>query len=159
MLSRYTAEIGTACVTAAIGLVILVGATEFGIGWGSAGPEPGAFPFYMGLLVTIASIGIIAQTIATRAGRGILALDREQAARVAGFFGPMVLFLLVAGFLGLYVATALYLMFVMWLQGGYRPWIGALTGVAVAVFFYVVLELWFRVPLAKGPLEALLGIY
>jgi hypothetical protein len=123
MLSRYTAEIGTACVTAALGLIILVGATEFGIGWGSAGPEPGAFPFYMGLLVTAASIGTIVQTIATRTGRGIVAIDREQAVRVASFFRPMVLFLIVAG------------------------------------FFYVVLELWFRVPLAKGPLEAAFGIY
>jgi hypothetical protein len=47
----------------------------------------------------------------------------------------------------------------MWLQGGYRPWLGALAGVGVAGFFYVVLELWFRVPLLKGPLENALGIY
>jgi hypothetical protein len=159
MLSREAAEIGTACATAALGLAIVFGATEFGIGWGSAGPEPGAFPFYMGLLVAGASLGIIVQTLVLRAGRGVSILDRVAAMRVASFFFPMVLFLVVAAFLGLYVATALYLLFAMWLQGGYRPWTGALTGIAVAGFFYVVLELWFRVPLAKGPLEAAFGIY
>jgi hypothetical protein len=159
MLSRYTAEIGTASATLVLGLVVVFGATEFGIGWDVSGPQPGAFPFYMGLLVVASSLGIIVQTVVTRAGRRVVALDREQAIRVATFFAPMALFVLAALVLGLYVATALYLFFVMWLQGGYRPWLGALAGVGVAGFFYVVLELWFRVPLLKGPLENALGIY
>ena len=56
MISRYTAEIGTATLTAGLGLAAVVGALEFGIGWGDAGPEPGAFPFYIGLLVIAASV-------------------------------------------------------------------------------------------------------
>lgn len=159
MISRYTAELGTASGTLALGLVVVFGATEFGIGWDTSGPQPGAFPFYMGLLVAGSSLGIIAQTLVTRSGRRVVALDRVQALRVATFFAPMVLFVLAAVFLGLYVATALYLLLVMWLQGGYRPWLGALTGIGVAAFFYVVLEVWFQVPLLKGPLEAALGIY
>ena len=159
MISRYTAELGTASATLALGLVVVFGATEFGIGWDVSGPQPGAFPFYMGLLVAAASLGIILQTAITRAGRRVVALDRTQARRVATFFAPMVLFVIGAVLLGLYVATALYLFFVMWLQGGYRPWLGALTGLGVAGFFYLVLEVWFQVPLLKGPLEAALGIY
>jgi hypothetical protein len=159
MLSRYTAEIGTATATLVLGLVIVFGATEFGIGWDVSGPQPGTFPFYMGLLVCVASLGIIAQTVVTGFGRRVVALDRAQAIRVATFFVPIVLFVLAALVLGLYVATALYLFFVMWLQGGYRPWLGALAGIGVAGFFYLVLELWFRVPLLKGPLENALGIY
>lgn len=159
MISRYTAELGTAAATFAAGLVVVIGATEFGIGWDVSGPQPGAFPFYMGLLVAAASLGIILQTAITRAGRRVVALDRTQAIRVATFFLPMVLFVIGAVVLGLYVATALYLFLVMWLQGGYRPWLGALTGLGVAAFFYLVLEVWFQVPLLKGPLETALGIY
>ncbi len=33
------------------------------------------------------------------------------------------------------------------------------TSAAVIAVFFAVFELWFRVPLAKGPLENALGIY
>ncbi|MGO4572353.1 tripartite tricarboxylate transporter TctB family protein [Microvirga sp. 2TAF3] len=159
MISRFSAEITTAVVTAGLGLTAVVGSLEYGIGWGTAGPEPGTFPFYIGLLIMAASIGTLAQTVLGRAGLQAVFLDRAQAARVASFFGPVVLFVVASVVLGLYVATALYLTFVMWLQGGYRLVISALAGVAAAIFFYVVLEIAFQVPLLKGPLEAALGLY
>jgi hypothetical protein len=71
----------------------------------------------------------------------------------------MVLFVVAALVVGLYVAAALYLTAVMRMQGGYRFVVSALTGVAAALFFYVVLELVFQVPLLKGPLEAALGLH
>ena len=77
--------------------------------------------------------------------------------RVALFFVPMILFVAGAVLLGLYVATALYLGTVMYVQGGYRLVTSAAVAIATSAFFYVVLELWFRVPLLKGPLEAALG--
>jgi hypothetical protein len=164
MMTRFSAEVATAIGTAALGLTAVIGAWEFGIGWGAAGPEPGAFPFYIGLLIIIGSAGTLAQTIRHRhglPGQGLQAifLDKAQAARVASFFVPMALFVIVALLLGLYVAAALYLTLVMWLQGGYRPAISALTGIAASVFFYVVLEHAFQVPLLKGPLESALGLY
>jgi hypothetical protein len=60
--------------------------------------------------------------------------------------------------LGIYVAAALYLTLTMRLQGGYRLAVSALTGLAAAAFFFVVLEYLFQVPLLKGPLEAALGL-
>jgi hypothetical protein len=159
MISRFSAEVATATVTAALGLTAVIGALEFGTGWGSAGPEPGAFPFYIGLLVIAGSIGTLVQSVIGRHALQTAFVNREQARRVASFFGPIVLFVIVAVVLGLYVATALYLSSVMWLQGGYRLVVSVLTGIAAAVFFYVVLEIAFQVPLLKGPLEAALGLY
>jgi uncharacterized membrane protein YraQ (UPF0718 family) len=78
---------------------------------------------------------------------------------VASFFLPMLAFVVVARLLGLYVATALYLAFVMWVQGKYRLVISVASGIAAAVIFYFVLEVAFQVPLLKGPLEAALGLY
>jgi hypothetical protein len=43
-------------------------------------------------------------------------------------------------------------------QGRYHPLIAAVVSIGVAVFFYAVLELGFKVPLLKGPLEAALGL-
>jgi hypothetical protein len=159
MISRYTAEIGTATLTAGLGLAAVVGALEFGIGWGDAGPEPGAFPFYIGLLVVAASIGTLIQATIGRHGLQSVFLHKEEAKRVASFFLPMLAFVVVARLLGLYVATALYLAFVMWAQGKYRLVISVASGIAAAVIFYFVLEVAFQVPLLKGPLEAALGLY
>ncbi|WP_245444176.1 tripartite tricarboxylate transporter TctB family protein [Microvirga sp. KLBC 81] len=159
MISRFAAELGTATLTAGLGLAAVVGALEFGIGWGDAGPEPGAFPFYIGLLIIAASLGTVVQSIVGRQELRSVFLGREQARRVASFFIPMVVFVVVARLLGLYVAAALYLTFVMWVQGKYRLIISAASGVAAAIAFYLVLEVAFQVPLLKGPLEAALGLY
>jgi Tripartite tricarboxylate transporter TctB family len=159
MINRFSAEIATATLTAGLGLTALVGALEFGIGWGDAGPEPGAFPFYMGLLVVLASAGNFIQAIAHRHGLQSVFLDREQAKRVLWFFLPMIAFVVIALLLGLYVASAVYLAFVMRVQGKYSLIKSAASGIVAAVAFYVVLEVAFQVPLLKGPLEAALGIY
>jgi hypothetical protein len=158
MISRFSAEIATACVTAALGLTIVTGALEYGVGWGSAGPDPGAFPFYVGLLITAASVAVALQAVAQRHNLAEHFLDWERAQRVIAFFIPIVLFVPVAVFLGLYVATAIYLLVVMIWQGRYHPLTALLVSVGVAGFFYVVLELGFKVPLLKGPLEAALGL-
>src|SRR5215217_9192584 len=86
MISRYKAEIGTATLTAGLGLTAVVGALEFGIGWGDAGPEPGAFPFYIGLLVVAASMGTLIQVTFGRHGLQSVFLHKEEAKRVASFF-------------------------------------------------------------------------
>ena len=159
MISRYTAEIGTATLTAGLGLAAVIGALEFGIGWGDAGPESGAFPFYMGLLVVVASVGTLIQATLGRHGLQSVLLHRAGAKRVASFLMPMLAFVVAARLLGLYVATALYLAFVMRVQGKYRLVTSIASGVAAAVMFYLVFEVAFQVPLLKGPLEAALGLY
>jgi hypothetical protein len=159
VLSRFAAELGMALLTAAFGAIAMVGAAEFGIGWSKAGPEAGAFPFLVGLAIFLASLVNLLRSLRYRGGAAGAVLTRTQALRVLSFFGPMVLFAAVAVGLGLYVATVLYLAGVMVVQGGYRIWQGVLTGLGAALFFYVVLERWFQVPLLKGPLEAALGIH
>lgn len=160
MVSRFGAELATAAATALVGLITLVGAIEFGIGWTMTGPEPGAFPFYIAIMIVLASIATAVKTVMQRvslADRSFL--DRIRLQRIAVFFGLMAGFVLLAILLGLYVATVLYMTAAIWWQGGYRPWVGTACGITAALFFYVVLEKAFQVPLMKGPLEAALGIY
>ena len=47
---------------------------------------------------------------------------------------------------------------VMWLQGRYNVAVAAVVSVGVAVFFYLVLDIGFQVPLLKGPFEAAIGL-
>jgi len=157
MVTRLQAELATASITAAFGLAVMVGATEFGIGWVKSGPEPGTFPFYMGLLVTVASIGTAIQTVLSPVLRGETFLDGRQLRTVAAFVLPMVAFVVAAKLLGLYVATALYLFGSMLVQGGYGVWRSAAVALAAPVVLYLVLEKAFKVYLLKGPIESMLG--
>lgn len=162
MITRFWAESATAVATMAFGLVIVKGALEFGIGWDAAGPEPGAFPFYTGLLVALASAGTLLLTIGKRfAGSEGLQesfLDAAQFKRVAAFTLPLIAFVVLSVTLGMYVATILYLVFAMRFQGGYG-WVPSLaTAFGAAAFFYLALEKFFQIGLLKGPLEPLLGL-
>ena len=160
LLSRFAVEVTLAAATAAIGAVVTIGALEFGTGWGDGGPQPGYFPFYIGIIVMLASGGVLVEAFANRERlRATAFLRREQGMRIAAFFGPMVGFVLVASLLGLYVALIVYLTATMVVQGHYRLPRALAVSVGSAVIFYLIFEVWFRVPLLKGPLEALLRIH
>ncbi len=162
MITRFWAEAATALATMAFGLVIVRGALEFGIGWDSSGPQPGAFPFYIGALVALASLGTLGLTVGKQvAGSAELRqsfIDGEKARRVASFLLPMLAFVALSVTAGMYLATILYLVFTMRFQGGYG-WLATLaTAFLTAAFFYLSLEKFFQIGLLKGPVEAWLGL-
>lgn len=157
-VTRLAAEVFAALLTLALSVAIALGARGDGIGWTANGPDAGTFPFYVGLIVGAASLGNLVVAF-RRNDRAAVFLDALKARRIAAFGVPMLLFVGASVALGFYVATVLYLAGVMRVQGRYR-WI---TSIAVAVgcaaFFFLVLEVWFKVPLRKGPIEAALGIH
>ncbi|SEG60372.1 tripartite tricarboxylate transporter TctB family protein [Bosea lathyri] len=162
MITRFWAEIITALATLAFGLVIVNGALEFGIGWDSSGPQPGAFPFYIGALVALASCGTLALTVGRKVAGNVPLddnfLDGVRAKRVASFLLPLIAFVVLSVTLGMYVATIVYLVFTMRFQGGYG-WLQTLaTALITAAFFYLALEKFFQIGLLKGPLETLIGL-
>lgn len=159
LLSRFTMEVATALVTSVLGAIVCYGSLEFGVGWGDAGPQPGYFPFYVGLIIILASAFNMAMAFAHHRDRVEEFLTTEQGQRVVAFFGPMFLFVLVSSFLGVYVGMILYLFSVMVFQGGYRPHKAIAVSLTTAVANYFLFEVWFKVPLLKGPLEALIGIH
>jgi hypothetical protein len=159
LVSRFGLQLGTAVGTLLFGATIVFGAIEYDIGWDERGPEPGYFPFWMGLLVIIGSLGTLIETILRRGETTGTALTWGQAGRVISFVWPILGFLVVTSFLGLYVAMVAYLFTVMALHGGYRIPSSLAVSVGSALTFYFLFEKWLKVPLMKGPLEAWLGIY
>jgi hypothetical protein len=160
LLTRFTMEVATALFTGLLGGLICYGSFEFGTGWGDAGPEPGYFPFYVGSIIVAASAVNLA-TACVRHRRELAEefLSVEQGRRILSFFVPMLLFVLISSFLGLYVGMFLYLSGVMIHQGGYRLPKAAAIGLVTVVINYLLFEVWFQVPLLKGPLEAFLGLH
>ena len=62
------------------------------------------------------------------------------------------------GWLGIYAASILFVAFFMRWLSKYDWWKLAAASIGNSVFFFVIFEIWFKIPLPKGPLEALLGL-
>lgn len=158
-LSRHAMEVATACLTGGIGLIVCYGSWEIGIAWEETGPASGYFPFWIGVLITLGSIANLLRALILRHHVDEVFLDRKRLALVASFFLPVVALTVISVFLGLYVGTLLYITAVMIFQGKYAWWISLLAGAGVTVAFYLIFEIGFQVPLLKGPIEAMFGIY
>jgi Tripartite tricarboxylate transporter TctB family len=168
VVRRFHAEVVAAGVTAALGLAAVVAAMGLGYGWEEHGPQSGYFPFYVGLILIAASLWNLARAfvrhrdaIAHAETTGEIEepfLDRDRLVRLARFLGALVAFVVVTVILGFYVGATLYIAWSAW-RGGYRLLVALGLGLAFAISLYLVFEVAFRVPLLKGPLEPLLGIY
>ena len=60
-------------------------------------------------------------------------------------------------FVGLYVASALYISFYMRWVGRHSWFAVAGLSIAIPVISFLIFESWFLVPMPKGPLENWLG--
>ena len=159
MLRRLHLELGFAALVFLVGLIGLRGTAELETGWESDGPQAGFFPYRVSLILMAA-----AALVAVNAWRAREALsrtvmvEREGGARVLRFGLPILAMVLVAQWLGLYVAMSLYLLGTIRFAGG-RRWPTALAvAIGVTAVTFVVFEKWFLVPLLKGPLEVMLGL-
>src|SRR5436853_3749326 len=76
-----------------------------GIAWEADGPQPGYFPFYLGLLLAGASLYGLIAALVTRTGAARTFLTHDQLRRVMQVFIPTLLFCLFTQWLGLYVAS------------------------------------------------------
>lgn len=154
--AHKTLEMGMALLIGAFGLVVIFGSMKAGINWGAEGPRAGFFPFYVGATIVVAS-GINLWH-AQRDDDGRLFAEWGQLRQVMSVVIPTGIYVGSIPFIGLYVASTIFIAWFMRWLGNYR-W---LTVIAVAVgtpvLTYLVFERWFLVPLPKGPLEEWLGL-
>ncbi|HSC62852.1 MAG TPA: tripartite tricarboxylate transporter TctB family protein [Caldimonas sp.] len=150
-----TVDAVVAAVLFLVGAVVVVQARALGAGWTSDGPGSGYFPFYIGLILCIASAGILFQAVFSKKRDTGAFVDREQLVRVLSVFVPAIFYVLAIVFIGIYVASAIYIAVFMIVLGKYPAWKAALIGVLVSAAFFAMFEVWFKVPLYKGSLDLL----
>jgi hypothetical protein len=150
-------EIGTAVALVVLGGLVSTASLTHDIGWRESGPGTGYFPFRVGLLLSAAGVALIIQSLGVQVD-AVFATSQDLRRTLSVFWPTAAL----AGgtiVLGSYVPSGLFLAWMMRRHGGYG-WLSSAAFGAVAVsVFYAIFDLWFRVPLAKGPLEAALGLY
>ena len=160
-ISTRTMEMVVALTLFALGVLVVVDSYRLGSKWGADGPQSGYFPFYIGLLLCIASLATLASVAFTRWQRRHSA-GRAVAERIGQFVAwsqlKLVLAVLIPAFayvigvqlIGIYVASAIYIaLFMRWL--GRYSWVKSVAiGVIVSASIFAMFEIWFKVPLYKG---------
>lgn len=153
---RWT-ELGVGAFCILFGAITIIGSLKAGAGWGPEGPKAGFFPFYIGIIIILAS-GVNCLQLLMEPDDGQLFADWGQLRQVMCVVIPTTIYTLSIPYLGIYVASIILIaLFMKWL--GKYPW----TTTAAVAFgtpfaIYVFFEKWFLIPLPKGPLEDLLGL-
>ncbi len=154
--SHRIVEIGVTIFTLIFGTIVILGSLRAGIDWGVEGPRAGFFPFYIGVMIVVATIinflGII---LAERSDK--LFADWGQLRQVLAVVIPTAIYVVLIPTIGIYVASALLIaIFMRWL-GRYRWDLIAGVSLGVPFVFFLLFERWFLLPLPKGPIEEFLG--
>lgn len=152
-LSRRPVEIVTSLILIGLAGLVLWDSYGRGAGW-DGGPQNGFFPARVGWLFLAASLFILVQSYRSE---NKVFVTWEQLKQVTRVLGPLVLFVALIQPLGLYVASAIFILVFMGVVGTSRWWSILLAAILVPIVCFWVFELQFRVPLPKGPLEAALG--
>jgi Tripartite tricarboxylate transporter TctB family len=138
-----------------MGITIATGSWKLGAGWTTDGPGAGYFPFYIGLILCISGLGLMWQALFSKNKNTEIFVDNEQLKLVLSVFIPACVYVLGVQFLGLYVASVIYIALFMIVLGKFSKVKSIVTSLAIMVLFFFMFEVWFKVPLFKGSLEPL----
>jgi putative tricarboxylic transport membrane protein len=156
-MTYRTMDAIVAAILMAVGAVVMVNSYKLGAGWSSTGPESGYFPFYVGVLILLSSTMTLLVTLLGKSPDRAPFVEPEQFRRVLQVLIPSFIFVMAIRYVGIYVAGGLFIACFMWWLGKYPLRKVAIVSVLVPLALFVLFEVWFLVPLPKGPLEAALG--
>jgi putative tricarboxylic transport membrane protein len=141
------------------GAVVIADSARLGFGWQEVhGPRPGYFPFYIGLLICIASVVNFARALMLRGDRNKPFVQVGQLKMVLAVLIPTAIYASLVTWIGIYASSVLFIGFFMRWLGKYPWWKVVVVSLITVAVFFMVFEMWFKVPLPKGAVESFLGL-
>jgi hypothetical protein len=159
VVSNVAMNMVVASALMAVALVVMISSYRLGAGWAKdVGPDSGYFPFYVALFLFVSSGVTLLQNLLARApdGGGSF-IARGELKMVLQVLVPMTVFVVLAIYIGIYISMALFIGLFMFWHGRYPIHKTVPIALAVPVALFVIFEIWFLVPLPKGPFETWLG--
>jgi hypothetical protein len=151
-------ELITALVIVVLGALVIYDSHRVGVGWAEDGPRSGYFPNIIGWILAACGAWIAGGTIVQwRKLAGKVFVSREGLVPVLAMLLPTIGYVVLIWLIGIYVASAIYIAGFMIFQGKYKILPALLVAVGVPVALFMLFEIWFLVPLPKGPIETALG--
>lgn len=157
VVSNRTMEIVVALLFLGVAAIVIMDSLRIGAGWVDPdGPQAGYFPMRIGVIMAIASVVTLIQNLMARGGHRSF-VDRHALGQVLIVLIPAAVYVLALEHTGIYVASAIYIAAFMMYMGRYSLIMSVLVAVGVSVALFMMFEVWFLVPLPKGPIEEWLG--
>ncbi len=158
LASVRTMDIVVAIALLLVAAIVITDSIRLGVGWREAeGPTAGYFPFYIALLLAVASFVNLVRAWTDRGPGDQTFVTRSAIRRVLSVLLPFAGYVFALNFIGIYAASTLYIGLFMWSFGRYSPARSMAVGLAIAAALFLMFEVWFLVPLPKGPIEHFLG--
>lgn len=150
-------DLSVAVIIFVLGALVVYESHELGSSWGSDGPDAGYFPFYIGLMICVSAAVVFVQSAMRYRSDAKIFVERGQLKQVMIVLVPTVAYVLGIELIGIYVSALVFIALFMRFVGKYGWLRSALVGVGVSVAAFLLFEVWFKIPLPKGPVESLLG--
>jgi hypothetical protein len=152
--SRWV-ELWVAACFAAVSILVILDSLRTGNDWGTDGPQPGYFPFYIGCLMLAGAVWIVMTTCLhwRRDGGNRVFAHRHEWRLMLKMLIPTAVYLLAIAWLGIYVASWIFISAFMVWQGRYAYLRAILVGLTISAALFGLFEIWFQIPLPKGPLD------
>lgn len=141
----------------ALGGLVAYDSWDLGASWASDGPQAGYFPFRIGALICICATVVFVQGLLRFKTDRAVFVGKTQFRQVLVILLPSTVYVFGVWWIGIYVSSALFIGLFMRLAGHYSWLRSVFVGLAVSVIAFVLFEIWFKIPLPKGPFERLIG--
>jgi hypothetical protein len=152
-----TMDLAVAALIFALGALVVYESRLLGSSWGDDGPQAGYFPFYIGLLICFCSAAVFVQSLFRVKTERSVFVTAQQFKLVLVILVPATAYVIGVWLIGIYVSSALFIALFMRIAGHYTWLRSTAVGVGVSLTSFVMFEIWFKIPLPKGPVENLLG--
>ena len=150
-------DLVVAVVILLLGALVAYDSQRLGAGWAADGPQTGYFPFYIGLITCICSAVVFAQSLVKLKADRRIFVTAGQFRQVLVILLPSTAYVLGVQLIGIYVPSALFIGLFMKFGGKYSWLRSTIVGLGISVSAFLMFEIWFKIPLPKGPLEQLIG--
>ncbi len=159
VVSNRTMDIVAALFLILLSAIVIYDSARLGFDWReNEGPASGYFPFYIAAIMAFSSVMNLLRALLARGGAGSESFVSKPALmRVLAVLIPTLAFVWVIQLLGLYVAAAIFITAFMLILGRESIVRSVLVGVSIPLALFVLFEIWFLVPLPKGPVENFFG--
>jgi len=152
-------EVIVAALFLVFGAIVVWDSRRLGAQWGSDGPQAGYFPFYIGVFICVAS-AVNLYTALAKGSRDAF-VEWGQHRLILIVMVPTLVYVALMDnplfSLGMYVPSVVFIAFFMRYLGKYGWLKIAAVSIGTMAVTFVMFEIWFKVPLPKGPFEAAFG--
>lgn len=140
-----------------IGIVMMVDNYKTGAGWAPDGPEAGYFPLRIGAILSVSAVWVFCKSALGKQRNHEIFVTWKQFRLVLIVLLPTIVYVMATQLVGIYVASAVFI--AAFMRGmDKRSWLSVLlVSIGVSAILFWLFEIQFKVPLPKGPLEAMLG--